>query len=326
MTDSTGTTETTGTDVALARIVVGYSATATGQDALRLGIAIARDRKAHLHIVMVAPQDTPFASAQPFDHSYETILEEQMRGWLDEAAAQVPGDIASSTHLFPGDSAPEALLTATRELGAGLVVIGARAGGLLRRHRLGTMASHLLHASHVPIALAPTGYSHPGPLGHVTAMFGQRRGVTDLIGEAIVTARHREIPLRLVSLVTLDKRSGRDSSTETQQEVLNDLDTYGNRRLAEDASELVEEGRASTEIATGRDVTEAMSNLSWSDDEIVLVASSRLAPRGRLFLGTTATKMLRVAPVPVIVIPSGYSLHSTDPTTLTPHPTPDREE
>lgn len=310
--------ENTGDHVARARIIVGYSATSTGQDALHLGIAMARGRDAHLFLVMVAPEDSAFASVQPFDHSYGRILDEQMQQWLDEAAATVPGDIEVSTHIIPAESAPEGLIAATRALDAGLIVTGSRSGGLLRRHRLGTMASHLLHAAQVPLALAPTGYRHPGPVGHVTAMFGPRRGATDLIGEAILTARHRDIPLRLVSLVTMDRAGRTDPPTgvagpsgDVEDEVLGELEVYGNSRLAEDAAELVAAHRASTVIARGRDVADAMAGLDWSDDEIVLVASSRLAPRGRLFLGSTATRMLRVATVPVIVVPSGYSMHHT---------------
>ena len=68
---------------ATAHIVVGYSATSTGQDALRLGVAIARERDAHLYLVMVAPQDDVFTAAQPFDHSYGRIRDRQLQTWLE---------------------------------------------------------------------------------------------------------------------------------------------------------------------------------------------------------------------------------------------------
>jgi nucleotide-binding universal stress UspA family protein len=41
----------------------------------------------------------------------------------------------------------------------------------------------------------------------------------------------------------------------------------------------------------------------WDPEEIVLVGSSRLAATGQLFLGTTAAKMLRELPVPMVVVP-----------------------
>ena len=300
-------------------IVVGYSATSSGRDALHLGTAIARERDARLHLVMIIPADNPFTSSLPYDGNYERIRNRQLQDWLDEADTTVPDDVRCSTHLISHPSVPEGLLEATHRLGGDLIVVGPRPGAVLHRHRLGTMATNLLHTADVPVALAPTGYNHPGPLGHVTAMFGPRRGATDLVGETIATARSRHIPLRLVSLVTqdiADRTAPQDASAVTSG-VLHDLQTYASRRLAEDAAELVEDGHATTHIATGRDVPAAMAELSWHPDEIVLVASSRLAAHGRMFLGSTAKKMLRVAPVPVVVIPAGYTAYSGagDPTT-----------
>lgn len=298
-------------------IIVGYSATSSGRDALHLGVAVARDRDAHLHLVMVVAAENPFNSSLPYDGSYEDIRDRQLQDWLDEAATTVPDDVRCSTHLVADQSAPEGLLSAAHRLHADLIVVGPRPGAVLHRHRLGTMATNLLHTADVPVALAPTGYDRPGPIGHVTAMFGPRRGATDLIGEAIITARGRDIPLRLVSLVTLDHsdRAVPVDRAEVATGVLEDLETYASKRLAEDATELVEDGRATTHIATGRDVPSAMAELTWHDDEIVLVASSRLAAHGRMFLGSTAKKMLRVAPVPVVVIPSGYTVFSRNPPT-----------
>lgn len=283
-------------------IVVGYSATATGQDALRLGIALAKDQERVLHLVLVSPEDSPYNASLPYDRSYDTILGEQLDQWLKDAAAEVPSDITVKTTVYPAPSAPEGLLSAAREIGAGLIVIGSRAGGLLRRHRVGTMGTHLLSASDIPVALAPTGYRHAGPLGRLTTMFGRRPGLTDLIGESIATARQRNIPFRLVSLATPDI-----PSADVTEEVLAELESSATERLAKDAAELVAAGNATAQIAGGRNVAEAMSLLDWADDEAVVVGSSPLATRGRLSLGSTARKMLRVAPVPVVVIPAGYT-------------------
>ncbi|HWV50485.1 MAG TPA: universal stress protein, partial [Microbacterium sp.] len=43
--------------------------------------------------------------------------------------------------------------------------------------------------------------------------------------------------------------------------------------------------------------------LGWLPGEVVLVGSSRLAQPRRLFLGSTAAKMLHELPVPMIVVP-----------------------
>ncbi|HAJ52587.1 MAG TPA: universal stress protein, partial [Corynebacterium variabile] len=229
--------------------------------------------------------------------------------WLTEALAEVPADVTASGHVVRAVDAAEGLLGAARTLDAGLIVIGARSGGLLRSHRLGQMASALLHTAHIPVAMAPTGYRCEGPVGRGTTMFGRRAGATDVIAVGLETAREREIPLRLVSLVMLDEpdTTAPEDTAAINMSVINGVYSYATDRLAAEASDMVDAGTATTVIATGRSVTDALTELDWAEDEIVLVASSRLAPHGHLFLGKTATKMMRTTPVPVIVVPAGYT-------------------
>ena len=60
---------------------------------------------------------------------------------------------------------------------------------------------------------------------------------------------------------------------------------------------------ATVEIARGSTIEDAVQALDWHDGELVLVGSSRLAAPRRLFLGSTAAKVLRELPVPMIVVP-----------------------
>ncbi|HEU0182012.1 MAG TPA: universal stress protein, partial [Agromyces mariniharenae] len=60
---------------------------------------------------------------------------------------------------------------------------------------------------------------------------------------------------------------------------------------------------ATAVAATGATIEEAVEGLDWHDGELVLVGSSRLAAPRHLFLGSTAAKMLRELPVPMIVVP-----------------------
>jgi len=70
------------------------------------------------------------------------------------------------------------------------------------------------------------------------------------------------------------------------------------------AQEALPAGVAATvEQAPGDSVEDAVSHLAWLPGEVILVGSSRLAQPRRLFLGSTAAKMLHVLPVPMIVVP-----------------------
>lgn len=294
-------------------ILVAYVATDYGKDALRLGIALAQDRNVSLEIVMVAPVHNSFSGVYPHDRGYGSIVEEQIAGWLQEALDEVPSHIPATARIVPGASEAEALNQAAEDLHCDVIVVGARKGGLLGRYHMGAAVNSLLHSSTVPIALAPRGYAHPGPLTRVTTMFGPRPGTSDVIAIGLDRARRREIPLRLVSLII----PGESELVALGNDVPAAVAAYADRVLADIAEEMVTSGHATTEIAAGRNVEDAMEGLSWKDGEIAIVGSARLAAPGRLFLGGTAARMLRSIPIPMLVVPAGYMRvgEGTAPTT-----------
>jgi nucleotide-binding universal stress UspA family protein len=64
-------------------------------------------------------------------------------------------------------------------------------------------------------------------------------------------------------------------------------------------------------VAKGRTIEEAVDRLDWEDGEILLFGSSRLAQHRATFLGTTANRILRALPVPMIVVPRDYTRQSS---------------
>lgn len=283
-------------------ILVGYVATDYGMDALRLGIALAKERNVRLEIVMVAPAQNSFSGVYPHDRGYDSILEEQIAGWLEDALAEVPEGIKATARIVPGDSEAAALSATAQELGADILVVGARKGGILGRFKMGSAVNALLHSAPVPVALAPRGYSHPGPISRITTFFGPRQGTSDVIAIGLDRARRRGVSLRLVSLVL----SGESDMQGVGTDVPSAVRAYANRRLGDVAQHTLDAGHATTEVASGKDVAEALEKLDWDHGELAVVGSSRMAVPGRLFLGTTASRMLRLIPVPMLVVPAGY--------------------
>jgi nucleotide-binding universal stress UspA family protein len=68
-------------------------------------------------------------------------------------------------------------------------------------------------------------------------------------------------------------------------------------------AELPEGIGAEAVVAEGDDVEDAVRAVTWLPGELALVGSSRLAQPRRLFLGSTAAKMLHELPVPLVVVP-----------------------
>lgn len=280
-----------------APIIAGYTATPTGADAVALGARLAAATGSPLELVLVLPADDRSVITPPSD-GYDAYVHTQAEDWLREAAATVPASVPVTTRTRTAESFAEGLVDAAHERGSSLIVVGAANGGLRGRHRLGTVADALLHSSDVPVALAPEGARRIDPsvgVTRITAAVGLRAGADVLLEESVALAGAARAQLRLLSLVAVDLPSGL-AGVETAAEHADEVFVHARAALPEGV-------KADAVVGLGDSIEEAVSQLSWEPTEIAVVGSSRLARRRRLFLGSTAAKMLRELPVPMIVVP-----------------------
>ena len=285
------------------RYVVAYTATDSGREAVHLATALARRQGGSLDLVMVLPESSPYSGAYPRPESgFGGILSEQIQQWLAEGLDLVPDDVPARAHVRPADSNAEGLIAAAEEFGAALIVIGAGRNSVFRRFSVGTVASGLLHASTVPVALAPRGYRRTDSVSRITVGIGNRAGADEVMQVALNAGHRRDLDLRLLSLVPLDS---------SDADAVSRAETHVKERLAE--AEAVLPGRVTAGVAEGRSIEDAIDALEWDDGEVMLIGSSRLAPHNRMFLGATASKVLRALPVPMVVVPRGY-LGASQPT------------
>jgi nucleotide-binding universal stress UspA family protein len=283
------------------RYIVGYTADERGHDAVCLAVALARRQDATLDLVLVTPEHSLYAGTYPPDKGFDTLLTDQMQEWMDQGLALVPDDVSARGVVVRAESNAEGLIRAAEDTEASLIVIGASSRGLAHRFSVGNVASSLLHASPVPVALAPKSYRRTDPVTRLTCAVGRRAGADDVISVAVSSAERRGLPLRLVSLVALD--SGMPDPGGAEDEA--------NRLLAEAASSLAAGGRVSVETARGTSIEDAIAAMAWDEGEVLLVGSSRLAQHMRLFLGSTANKILRALTIPMVVVPRTYATPGT---------------
>ncbi|MHA7304353.1 universal stress protein [Arthrobacter sp. TMN-49] len=291
------------------RYVVGYTANARGGDAVNLAVALARRQGASLDLVMVMPEDSPYNGAYPPVAGFESILTEQVSQWLDGGLALVPADVPAGAHIRRGESEAEALIAAANDLGASLLVIGASATGLFKRFSVGSVASALLHASNVPVVLAPSGYSRTEPITRLTCALGTREGASQVLAAGIAMAKRRHLPLRLVSLVAL----GNDDAGTTVGDAVEHLRALSEASQAPDLDAL-DKLEIDVVVGSGRTIEDAVDRLDWQDGELLMIGSSRLAQTKSIFLGATANRILRALPVPMIVVPRDFELPSDEVT------------
>jgi len=283
------------------RYVVGYTATENGRGAVKLAVALARSQQASLDLVMVQSPDSPYAGTYPpSDRGYERILAEQLDQWLAEGLALVPHDVTAKAHILQAESTAEGLIEAAREFSAAVIVVGAARSSLLRRFSIGSVASALLHAADVPVALAPKGYQRQESITRLTCGIGTRPGADDVLQAALGAASWRSLPLRLVSLVALDPDN---------PEAVRAAEANMAERFAAAAAQLP--GKVTRTVAPGKTIEDAIEGLDWDEGELMMIGSSRLARNNRLFLGATANRVLRALPVPMVVVPRNYIRRGT---------------
>lgn len=281
-------------------IVVGYTATDAGADAVALATRLGRAIGQDLAIVLVLPSDDRSVITPP-DAGYDRHLVKQAQIWLGEISVEVGDAVPHKTYVRAAESFAEGLVAAAAEFSASYIVVGAAVGSGLRRYRLGTTASELLHSSDVPVVLAPEGAREDSAdLGvtRITAAVGTRPGAEVLMEEAVSLATASEAKLRLLSLVTVDLPASLDTGAIRIAGASHAEEVLTTAREA-----LPEAIDAEVVAARGESIEGAVAVLDWEPGELVLVGSSRLAQPRRLFFGSTAGKMLHELPVPMIVVP-----------------------
>ncbi|MET1087438.1 MAG: universal stress protein [Arthrobacter sp.] len=281
------------------RYVVGYTPSDRGADAVALASAMARAQDAQLDMVFVVDRRTPYVAMNP-EGNRVSAAEQEVLTAERNALALVPEDLKARFHVRQADSDAAGLIDAAVEYEASLIVVGAASSSLFKRHTIGSAANALLHASPVPVALAPKGYRHTEPITRFTLAVGQRPGAEAAIDVAIESAERHGVPLRLVSLVELDAEG--DSG-----ENINAAHIHASTVLTAAAHRLPAGHQVTVEVAHGRTIEEAIDDLDWDDGEIMIVGSSRLAEKNKLFIGSTANKVLRALPVPMVVVPRDYA-------------------
>jgi nucleotide-binding universal stress UspA family protein len=282
------------------KLVVGYLATGGGADAVALGVRLARTLGASVDACIVLPPDRPLLGAGV---GYEQLLAEQAEKWLAEALATVSDDIDAHGHVSFDDSFADGLLREVARLEADVIVVGGSGGGLAGSYSLGSVVNELLHSAPVPVVVAPRGTrdSSVDRVREVTCAIGERQGADLLLDTAVRFSKAAGTPLRLVSLVALDPTFG--SLRGDEEAVRQRAVAHASHTLEIASSSLPEGFPVTSTIVEGATVEEAVGKLEWHDGDLIMVGSSRLSAPKRLFLGSTAAKMLRVLEVPMMVVP-----------------------
>jgi nucleotide-binding universal stress UspA family protein len=275
-------------------LVVGFPPDGQGRAVLHLAAMIGRSTGENLLVTVVVP--SPWLPGPGrVDAEYQAELAESAKAALEEARRRLPGDVTATYEVVHARSTPAGLLEVAERHDAAAIVLGSSPAGAIGHVSLGGVSDRLVHSSPLPAALAPRGFrcSAGRPVRRVTAAFGGS-------GEELVQIAAREAErvgatLRVASFAVRPRPPI----------------VAGVGRLADDSivAQWSQEVRAAVpegiDIVVGRGETweEAIEDVEWADGDVLVVGSSAIGPIARVFLGSRASKIVRVSPVPVVVVP-----------------------
>jgi len=281
-------------------LTVGYLATPTGDDGIALASALAKTFEASVDILLVVREALP--DGHPGRPEYQELLLDRGNQWVSKAVAALAahGVTAGST-VTVGESFAQSLIDFAEEKSSDLIVVGGARDGFFGGHTIGPVTGALLHSSPIPVALAPRGYAEDPDevIEGVTAAVPTRPGDDNPLPFAITLASAAGLPIRMLSLVSAENLSEARSAKEVRQFQV----TAAEENLVAAARALPDSPEIESLVADGVTLESALKKLSWDDGDLLVVGSSRFAAPSRLFLGSTAARILAGVDVPVIVVP-----------------------
>ena len=281
-------------------LTVGYLATPTGDDGVALASAIAKTFDAEVDVVLVVREELP--DGHPGRAGYQKLLVKRGEEWISRAVAALKdrGVDANSTVLV-AESFAQSLISFADEKDSDLIVIGGARDSVFGGHVIGSVTGALLHASPIPVALAPRGYHEdpPDTVTAVTAAVPTRPGDDNPLPFAVTLASAANLPIRMVSLVSAENLAHTESAKEVRQIQI----TAAEENLVLAARALPDAPEIESLVADGLTLESALKELNSDDTDVLVVGSSRFAAPRRIFLGSPAARILAGTDAPVIVVP-----------------------
>ncbi|MCG7583331.1 universal stress protein [Mycolicibacterium sp. OfavD-34-C] len=281
-------------------LTVGYLATPTGDDGVALASALARTFDATVDVVLVVREELP--DGHPGRAEYQQWLIEHGEQWAGRAVAALAADgVHATATVTVGESFAQKLIEFAEQHDSDLIVVGGARDGFFGRHTIGPVTGALLHTSPIPVALAPRGYAEDPDesFDAVTAAVPTRPGEDNPLPFALTLASAAQLEIRMLSLVSAENLAEAADAKEVRDAQV----AAAEKNLIEAARAVPDSPDIESLVASGMTLESALKKLKWEDGDLLVVGSARFAAPRRIFLGSTAARILAGVDVPVIVVP-----------------------
>lgn len=290
-------------------ILVGFSPSRDDRCSLDLACQLARSNGDSVVAVTVVPRGWPTPVARNVDEEFDRWAAQQGAAAAAESRRLLAehSDVVSESIWLTGRSVPQSLLEEASRRGADTIVLGSGTSGPHGAISLTSKTERVLHSSEFPVALAPRAYE-AGPKSRFSRATVAYRGdeQTDLLELAAKVSLRAGVELRMLTFAVRARTMYPPLLTNAEDEVLDswirEASAAQQRAIAK--IHLQSPGLSVTPVVAAAGTwSAAFDRLPWHHSDLLVVGSSAAQPVARVFLGSSASKIVRNSPVPVLVVP-----------------------
>ncbi|CAN5611446.1 universal stress protein [soil metagenome] len=288
-------------------IIAGFSASRQGMAPMHLAAQLSRCTGARIVAAAIVERHWPPRSG-PIEDEYLNYVGAQADKALKRMADQLPDDLDVWQLVHQAESIPEGLTELAAELSADVVVVGSSSSGLLGRIALGSVSDRLVHTAAVPVAIAPRGYpAQPGPIDRLTVAYGGQADAVGLVTASAELAQRWTARLRIASFTVRPVAMFSGGIEPAAEDLV--VKQWAQRTHEEIAAQLekirsdIDTLEAEVVIGAGNTWRDAVGAVEWRPGDILVLGSGAAGPLAQVFLGSSAARILRSAPVPTMIVP-----------------------
>jgi nucleotide-binding universal stress UspA family protein len=275
------------------RLLVGYDGSAGGRDALELTRVLSSLEPSSALVVAVMP----YAPLPVGFTELERDAAEEAEPLLAEARGRLDG-IELRTRAFGGGS-PAGVITSVAEAeDVDAIVLGSPHRGAVGRALIGSVAEGVLHGAPCAALVAPHGYAENGhgPFATVAVAYDGTPEAKAALARARALAEQSRAALRILTVVAppvaLPGVVGYTPVNPPEPE------------------KVIAEGVAAAGVAVpvdGRRLdgapAQALAEACEEGVDLLVAGSRGYGPVARLLLGSVSSRLVAIAPCPVLVVP-----------------------
>lgn len=293
------------------KILLATDGSKDAELAAKATVDLSKRTGAELHVVhawrplphYAYPSLVPEGYQPPYEEGARKILEAQV-GRIEEAGISV-----AEAHLVTGRPA-DAILDLGDQIGAGLIVVGSRGLGPVKRLLVGSVSESIVHHAKCPVLVVRSGAESWPPVrvvigedlsedAHSAAKLGITLGKL-MEAETLLVHTYEGMPPHPETLPQAD----RELYEAMVEKHLRQVESALEERAAEleQAYDVRPQGR----IVPGESAQVLAEIAEEGDGPSLLVVGSRgLGTSERIVIGSVSSKVLRAAGGPVLVCPPG---------------------